>query len=127
MEINISGRNVSVSDRFRDFVNQKSDRIPHIDRSMEKLVIKLSRHIDRNGHESDCHIELILKGHGQTLRVECEAKDKYSAFDVAIDKLMQRVRRAKDRRIVHHGGAHRMTGLSEATSLDRLLPEASGS
>jgi hypothetical protein len=41
--------------------------------------------------------------------------DKYAAFDVAIARLLERVRRAKDRRKVHRG-QHRPTSLREASS-----------
>ncbi len=117
MDITISGRDITISDRFRDFVTEKSERIAHIDSSTEKLEVRLSRHIDRNGKHGDDHVELTVRGHGPVIRAESGAGDKYAAFDVAIDKLVQRVRRAKDRRKIHRGGGHHMMGLSEATQL----------
>lgn len=48
------------------------------------------------------------------IRAESGAADKYSAFDVAIDKLIERVRRAKDKRKIHRGKQHHMTSLGEA-------------
>lgn len=121
MDITFSGRDITLSDRFRDFVTEKSERITHVDASTEKLEVRVSRHIDRNGNHGDDLVELTLRGgHGPVIRAESGAGDKYAAFDVAIDKLIQRVRRAKDRRKIHHGGAHRMTGLSEATQAINL-------
>lgn len=115
MDITISGRDITISDRFRDFVTEKSERITHIDSKTERLEVRLSRHIDRNGNHGDDHVELTVRGHGPVIRAESGAGDKYAAFDVAIDKLIERVRRAKDRRKIHRGGGHHMMGLSEAT------------
>ncbi len=126
MDITFSARDISISDRFRDFVTEKSERISHIDATPEKLEVRLSRHIDRNGNHGDDHVELTLRGHGPVIRAESGAGDKYAAFDIAIDKLIQRVRRAKDRRKIHRGGGHHMMGLSEATQpifLDEVAAE----
>lgn len=122
MDITITGRNISISDRFRDFVSEKSERISHLDSRTDSLEVRVSRHLDRNGNHGDDHIELTLRGHGVVIRAESGAGDKYAAFDVAIDKLIERVRRAKDRRKIHRGGGHHMMGLSEATAPKFLEP-----
>jgi hypothetical protein len=50
------------------------------------------------------------------VRAEAEGGDKYAAFDVALGRLLERVRRAKDRKKVHRGGNHRPTSLHDASS-----------
>ncbi|MEY4476584.1 MAG: hypothetical protein RJA31_88 [Actinomycetota bacterium] len=122
MDITITGRNISLSDRFKDFVAEKAERITHLDSRTDSLEVRVSRHLDRNGNHGDDHIELTLRGHGVVIRAESGAGDKYAAFDVAIDKLVERVRRAKDRRKIHRGGGHHMMGLSEATAAKFLEP-----
>lgn len=122
MDITITGRNITISDRFREFVSEKSERISHLDSRTDSLEVRVSRHLDRNGNHGDDHIELTLRGHGVVIRAESGAGDKYAAFDVAIDKLIERVRRAKDRRKIHRGGGHHMMGLSEATAPKFLEP-----
>ncbi len=49
------------------------------------------------------------------VRSEATGTDKYAAFDIALGKLLERVRRAKDRRKVHRG-QHRPTSLREAST-----------
>ncbi len=49
------------------------------------------------------------------MRSEATGTDKYAAFDIALGKLLERVRRAKDRRKVHRG-LHRPTSLREAST-----------
>ena len=114
MEITITGRNITLSDRFRDFVAQKSERIDHLDKAVDRLEVTVSRHNDANGNHHDDRVELTIRGHSHVIRAESGAADKYSAFDVAIDKLIERVRRAKDKRKIHRGKQHHMTSLGEA-------------
>ena len=114
MDITITGRNITISDRFRDFVSQKSERIDHLDKAVDRLEVMVSRHSDPTGTRHDDRVELTIRGHAQVIRAESGAADKYSAFDVAIDKLIERVRRAKDKRKIHRSKQHHLTSLGEA-------------
>jgi hypothetical protein len=53
------------------------------------------------------------------VRAEACEEDKYAALDVAIDKLMERLRRQHDRRQVHRG---RRTPESVAAATARIVP-----
>jgi Sigma 54 modulation/S30EA ribosomal protein C terminus len=53
------------------------------------------------------------------VRAEAAAGDKYAAFDLALDKLVERIRQAKDRKKIHRG-ARRPESLGEATSNGRV-------
>ncbi len=77
--------------------------------------VKVSRHSDKMGSQNgNDRVELTLVGPGAVVRAEATASDKYAAFDVAIARLLERVRRAKDRKKVHRG-QHRPTSLREAS------------
>jgi hypothetical protein len=49
------------------------------------------------------------------IRAEASAADKFAAFDLAYNKLLERLRRAKDRKKVHHG-RHTPKAVREATA-----------
>jgi ribosomal subunit interface protein len=116
MEIDIVGRGAQITDRFREYVTEKADKVSHLAERALVFEIKLSRLTARNGTPGDDRVELTLVGRGPVVRAEATAADKYAAFDIAIGRLLERVRRAKDRRKVHRGGAHRQTSLHEAAS-----------
>ena len=116
MEIDIVGRGAQITDRFREYVTEKADKVTHLAERALVFEIKLSRLAARNGTPGDDKVELTLVGRGPVVRAEATAADKYAAFDIAIGRLLERVRRAKDRRKVHRGGAHRPTSLREAAS-----------
>ena len=56
-------------------------------------------------------------GDGQVIRAEAHAGDKFAAFDLAFGKLTERLRRAADKRKVHHG-RHASPGTAELTATD---------
>src|SRR3954464_4915128 len=113
MEIIITGRNLGITDRFREYASEKAEKVGHLADKALALEIKVSRHNSANGTQSgDDRVELTLIGPGPLVRAECAASDKYAAFDLALAKLMQRVRRAKDRKKVHRG-QHRPVSVHE--------------
>ncbi len=115
MEISVNGMGLGITDRFRDYATEKAGRIEHLAEKALAFEVKVSRHNEKNGQSGDDRVELTLIGPGPLVRAESNGSDKYVAFDLAIDKLVQRLRRAKDRQKVHRG-QHRPTSLREATS-----------
>ncbi|KQM60530.1 ribosome hibernation-promoting factor, HPF/YfiA family [Agreia sp. Leaf210] len=115
MEINITGRNLGITDRFRDYATEKAEKVEHLADKALALEVKLCRHNSATGASGDDRVELTLIGPGPIVRAESAASDKYAAFDLALAKLMERVRRAKDRKKVHRG-KHRPVSLREAST-----------
>ncbi len=116
MEINIVGRNLGITDRFREYATEKAAKVTHLAERAITFEIKVSRHNEKLGSQNgDDRVELTLVGPGAVVRAEATGTDKYAAFDVAIARLLERVRRAKDRRKVHRG-QHRPTSLREAST-----------
>jgi ribosomal subunit interface protein len=116
MDINIIGRNLGITDRFREYATEKSDKVAHLAERAISFEIKVSRHNEKLGSQNgDDRVELTLVGPRAVVRSEATGQDKYAAFDIALGKLLERVRRAKDRRKVHRG-QHRPTSLREAST-----------
>ena len=116
MELIIVARHLEVTDRFRRYVDDKASKITNLaDRPLE-LHITVSRHHGGKGLVGSDRVELTLIGAGPIVRAESDGEDKYAAFDLALGRLLERLRRAKDRKKVHRGGGHRPTSLQEASS-----------
>jgi ribosomal subunit interface protein len=117
MDINIVGRNLDITDRFREYATEKTAKVSHLAERAISFEIKVRRHSEKLGSQiGNDRVELTLVGPGAVVRAEATGADKYAAFDVAIQKLLERVRRAKDRRKVHRGGQRRPTSLREAST-----------
>lgn len=119
MDVTITGRGVGVPDRFEDYATEKSGKIAKLADRALALEVKLCRHHETRGQSGDDRVELTLIGPGPLIRAEAGAGDKYAAFDLALEKLLERIRRDKDRKKVHRG-QHRPTSLHEAVSNGRV-------
>ena len=115
MEFNINGRNLSVSDRFREYAEEKISKIEQLGDKVQRLDAKITKEINARQADSSMTVELTVLGRGPVVRAEATAADKFAAFDLAYGKLMERLRRARDRRKVHHG-RHNPKGVHEATA-----------
>ncbi|MDO7881180.1 ribosome hibernation-promoting factor, HPF/YfiA family [Salinibacterium soli] len=115
MDITITGRNLGVTDRFREYATEKAEKIDHLAERAIAFEVKVSRHHETRGSSGDDRVELTLIGPGPLVRAEAAGSDKYVAFDLAMAKLVERIRQSKDRRKVHRG-QHRPVSLREASA-----------
>jgi ribosomal subunit interface protein len=116
MDINITGRNAEITDRFRTYASEKAEKVAQLADRAISLDIKVTRHAEKSGgSNSDDRVELTLIGPGPVVRAESSAADKFAAFDLAIGRMLERVRRAKDRKKIHRG-LHRPVSLQEAAT-----------
>ncbi len=115
MDITLIGRNVEITDRFRGYAEEKASKVEHLAEKALALEIRLCRHHETNGTAGDDRVEMTLIGPGPVIRAEADGADKFSAYDAALAKLMERLRRAKDRKKLHRGGGKRMESLREAS------------
>jgi ribosomal subunit interface protein len=115
MDITITGRNLGVTDRFREYATEKASKIDHLAERAIAFDVKVSRHHETKGSNGDDRVELTVVGPGPLVRAEAAGSDKYVAFDLAMGKLVERMRQAKDRKKVHRG-QHRPVSLREAAT-----------
>jgi len=103
VDIVVKGRNVEVPDHYRQLVADKLAKIERYDQKLIRVEVELSH--ERNPRQSDyCQrVEITCVSRGPVIRAEARASDFYSALDVALDKIDNRLRRAADRRRVHRG------------------------
>ncbi|MGO4492694.1 ribosome-associated translation inhibitor RaiA [Arthrobacter sp. 2YAF22_2] len=115
MEFMISGRNLTVSDRFREYADEKISKIASLGDKVQRVDAKVSKETKARQTAEMLTVELTVLGRGPVIRAEASAADKFAAFDLAYNKLLERLRRAKDRKKVHHG-RHTPKSVTEATA-----------
>jgi ribosomal subunit interface protein len=115
MEFMINGRNLAVSDRFREYAEEKIDKIEQLGDKVQRLDAKVTKEPNARQADSALTVELTVMQRGPIIRAEASAADKFAAFDLAYSKLLERLRRARDRRKVHHG-RHTPVAVREATA-----------
>ncbi|MFH8250781.1 ribosome hibernation-promoting factor, HPF/YfiA family [Microbacterium sp. B2969] len=99
METSIVGVGVGITDRFRSVVEEKAARIEHLAPRAQRVDVKVTHRAYHNGRVEDDTVELTLTGKGPLVRAEATDGDKFAALDLAVDKLCEQLRRAKDKRV----------------------------
>ncbi|MGH3753170.1 MAG: ribosome hibernation-promoting factor, HPF/YfiA family [Pseudonocardiaceae bacterium] len=115
MNIVVKGRNVEVPDHYRVHVAEKLARIKRYDHKAIRYDVELFHERNPRQSKSCQRVEITGQCRGQVVRAEACGPDFYAALDVAVGKLDNRLRRAADRRKVHHGRRH-PTSVAEATA-----------
>lgn len=117
MDIVVKGRHTEVPERFRQHVADKLAKIEKLDPKVISIDVECEQ--ERNPRLSDQRerIEITIRSRGPVVRAEAAAQDCYAALDAAMTKLENRLRRAHDRRKVHHGAK---TPVSVAAATARL-------
>ncbi|MCK6212061.1 ribosome-associated translation inhibitor RaiA [Georgenia sp. EYE_87] len=102
MEIVVKGRNTEITDRFRTHVEDKLTKIEQFAPRAQRVEVELTH--ERNPRQADQaeKIEITVRDKGPVIRAEAKASDFYGALDVAAGKLLERLRRTRDRRKDHH-------------------------
>ena len=115
MDIVVKGRNVEVPDHFREHVSDKLTPSERLDSRVIRLDVELAH--EKNPRQSaHCQrVEITCYSKGPVIRAEAAASDFYAALDAATDKLEARLRKAHDRRRIHHG-RHTPASVAEATA-----------
>ena len=114
-EVQVCGRNVEIPDHYRVYVAQKLARLERFDRSIYRFDVELEHERNRRQRKNCQHVEITARGRGPVVRGEACADSFYGAFEAAVHKLENRLRRTKDRRKVHYGDK-RPVSLHEATA-----------
>ena len=102
MEIVVVGRHIEVPERFRRHVTDKLAKVEQLAPRAQLVDVEVTH--EKNPRQSGVceRVELTVRGKGPVVRAEATADDPYAALDAATTKLLERLRRAHDRRKDHH-------------------------
>lgn len=103
MDIVVKGRHTEVPDRFREHVAEKLARVERFDAKVIRVDVEVSKEHNPRQAEISERIELTIHSRGPVIRAEASSDDRYAALDLAVARLDARLRKAADRRRVHHG------------------------
>jgi ribosome-associated translation inhibitor RaiA len=81
------------------------------------MSIKVTRHDHQRAAGVEDQVELTVTEPGHVIRAEAHAPDKFAAFDIALEKLAERLRRLGDKNKVHRG-QHVPLSLTELSAHD---------
>ncbi|WP_377643872.1 ribosome hibernation-promoting factor, HPF/YfiA family [Oryzobacter terrae] len=103
MDIVVTGRHLTVSDRFRAHIEEKLAKVSQLEPRTRRIEVLVSHEPNRRQAKECDRVEITLYARGPVVRAEACTEEKHAALDMAIDKLMERLRRKNDKRQVHRG------------------------
>ncbi|QUX30189.1 ribosome-associated translation inhibitor RaiA [Nocardiopsis akebiae] len=124
MDIIVKGRRTGVSEKFRQHVDNKLDRLSKWEKKGMTVDVEVSK--ERNPKLADVceRVELTIRTNGPVIRSEAAASDRYGALDLALDKIEARLRKSADRRKVHRGNHAPVSVASATADLPGDLPSS---
>lgn len=113
MELKVYGRNVKVTERLQEYVESKAVKFEQLGDNVSDIEVKFTK----DGHTglNTIRVEITVAGRGPVLRAEASGSDKFAVFDDTYGKLLERLRRARDRRKGQRHGGRTPLSASEAT------------
>lgn len=98
MEIVVVGRHTEVPARFRRHAEDKLSKVTQLAPYAQRVDVEVTHESNPRQAAASERIEITVRDRGPVVRAEASASDPYAALDVAMTKLMERLRRAHDRR-----------------------------
>lgn len=141
MEIIVQGRNAEISDGFRAHVEEKLEKVELFAPRTQRIDVEVTHEPNPAQAEISEKIEITVRDKGPVIRAEAAASDRHAAFDLASTKLIERLRRARDRKKDHRrkdAVSHEPTELNidldelnkelraKQTEEEKTVPEAPG-
>ena len=122
MDIIVKGRRTGVSEKFRQHVETKLDRLSKWERKGMSVDVEVSQ--ERNPKLADVRerVELTVRSDGPVIRSEAASVDRHGALDLALDKIEARLRKSADRRKVHRGNRTPVSVAAATADLPGDLP-----
>jgi len=103
VDVGFKGRHVDLPERFREHASQKLLKIERLDHKVMRVDVEVCHESNPRLSGVRERVELTCRSRGPVIRAEAAAADMFAALDLALGKLEARLRRAADRRRVHHG------------------------
>jgi ribosomal subunit interface protein len=128
MEIVVRGRHMEISDRFREHVSQKLSKVERYDGKCHRVDVEVSQESNPRMADQAVRVEITCHGKGPVVRAEAAADEKFAALDIAYGRLVERMRRAADRRHDHRRNQGRALAerLQELAAAPAVEPTGSG-
>jgi putative sigma-54 modulation protein len=98
VEVEISVRNMELTDRIKDYVTKKAEKLDRYLNELDHVKVDLAD-VKSARDAKDRHVaQLTARGRRVLLRTEERADDLFAAFDSATDKMQRQAERFKGKR-----------------------------
>jgi ribosomal subunit interface protein len=103
VDVVVKGRHTEVGDRLRAQAETKLAKVVKLDGKVSRIDVEVCEEHNPRLADLRSRVELTCRTRGPVVRAEAAASDPFAALDLATAKLEAQLRRAADRKRVHHG------------------------
>ncbi|MFC2064967.1 ribosome hibernation-promoting factor, HPF/YfiA family [Chloroflexota bacterium] len=97
-ELEISARNMEVTDRIREYINKKVAKLDRYLNDIDEIKVDLA-FVKSVRSSTDRNVaQITARGKGFMLRSEERADEIFAAFDIALEKMQRQIERYKGKR-----------------------------
>jgi len=126
VDIVVKGRHTEVAERFRGHAEEKLAKIGKLDGKVSRIDVEVCEEHNPRLADHRSRVELTCRTRGPVVRAEAAAADPYAALDLAATRLEARLRKAADRRRIHHGIRTPVSVAAATATLSGAAPSPNG-
>lgn len=98
LQVEITGRNMEVTDRLNEYVTKKASKLDRYLNEIDEARVDLA-YVKSARSASDRQVaQITVRGKGFILRSEERADDIFTAIDTSLEKMQRRIERYKGKR-----------------------------
>jgi ribosomal subunit interface protein len=102
MDVTVTVRHCEIPERFRRHLTEKVTKVEQLAPRARRVAAVVRHEPNPRLTAVAYSIELTVHGDGPVVRAEASADEPYAALDLAMAKIVERLRRAHDRKVVKH-------------------------
>lgn len=127
LQVSYTGRNLSIPSAFKEHAEEKFDKVEQLANKGHRIEVKVTSENSHRRADTAMTVELTVVGKGKVVRSEAQAEDKFAAFEIALNKLNERLRRARDKKksrahSTRNGAPDVATALADLPPVDTSTP-----
>lgn len=103
LEVEVFGRNMEVTDRILDYVNNKVSKLDRYLPGIDEARVDVAYMKSARSAADRQVAQITVRGKGFVLRAEERADDIFAALDTALDRIQRRIERYKGKRFRGRG------------------------
>ncbi|MGF1645776.1 MAG: ribosome hibernation-promoting factor, HPF/YfiA family [Kineosporiaceae bacterium] len=102
MDVTVTVRHCEVPERFRRHLSDKVAKVEQVAPRARRVAAVVRHEPNPRLAPVAYSVELTVHGDGPVVRAEASADEPYAALDLTMAKIVERLRRVHDRKVVRH-------------------------
>jgi putative sigma-54 modulation protein len=118
MQLVLKGKNFVISDRIRDYVEKKMEKLDRYLPEIDEARVEITQEKTKSAKDRNI-VQVTLRTNGTILRAEDRSEAIYASIDSVVDKIHRQIVRYKGKRIDRwQGSANKYRDMEEMPVLD---------